>query len=323
MDFEIKMKDEVYDEIYTLMDNIEELNKGKEIAGWLLGDWKTEDDKLVLELDEFIIPSQEVSGVEVDIDENSMIDTIKEYGPEKCNRIKAHWHIHPFGKGSTTWSGTDETKIKKFMEPEKDRELFVFLLSSEDEIKARVEVNVKATILGNQHIVRESYDDLDVIVESKTNSTIFNKLKNRIKDKVVYPTKTIGTSCSSLEFDDYKGYYSNFKPLDSFIEQYEDKDDSYFPAKESYIVAKDKDGIVIKTSQHLGEFMLDNQNPKSILTMYDDIEVNVNGYNFIYLRPKKEIEDLFNLIKKEMEDFYYEFTEIKLEEDYADWGTLE
>ena len=106
MEFEIKMKANVYDEIDTLMKNIKELNDGNEIGGWLLGEWSIDDDndnggKATLELDEFIIPEQDVSYGEVDIDPSSITDMIKEFGTQKCNRVKAHWHIHPFGNGET------------------------------------------------------------------------------------------------------------------------------------------------------------------------------------------------------------------------------
>lgn len=187
MDIEVVLKDEVYEEITTLMKNVDKLNNGDEIGGWLLGDWRKSKEKATLFLDEFVIPKQEVSSTEVDISPESMMDTIKELGMEKCNKIKAHWHIHPFGKGSTSWSGTDEEKIKDFMEPSKGREIFVFLLSSEGELKARVEVNFKGSIkdLGGEFTVRKTLDDLDVRKETEeSNDALFGKLKARIDEKV-------------------------------------------------------------------------------------------------------------------------------------------
>jgi len=115
MEFEVLLKNEVYDEIFALMNNIEQLNGGKEIGGWLTGSWKVENDEATLLLDRFIIPKQEVSYGEVDMSPESMTDTMKEIGLEECNRIKAHWHIHPFGKGTTDWSQIDEEKRKRYI----------------------------------------------------------------------------------------------------------------------------------------------------------------------------------------------------------------
>jgi len=180
------MKDRVWEQVHTLMGNIKKLNDGDEIGGWMLGDWipNAKDDTSTLVLDEFIIPKQKVSSVEVDMSPESMSDIIKELGPEKCNRIKAHWHIHPWA-GKTDWSGTDEEKIKDFMDPTKDRGLFVFLLSSTDTLKARVELTFKGTnsFLGEVNL-KQHFDDLEVGHEGSNNIAILAELEARIKEKV-------------------------------------------------------------------------------------------------------------------------------------------
>lgn len=186
MEIKIRINKEPYKEITTLMHNIKEINKGDEIGGWLLGKWENNGKELELTLDKFIIPKQDVSGTEVDISPESMIDTIKEIGTEEGNRIKAHWHIHPFGKGNTNWSGVDEEKIEDFMHPEKQRDIFVFLLSSEDQIKARVEIRLKGKVNGMETPITltRSIDNLPVLTEETENKEIIEKLKERVKEKI-------------------------------------------------------------------------------------------------------------------------------------------
>lgn len=188
MKFSITMKKNVHDEILTLMQNISELNNGDEIGGWLLGDWVDKGDEMELVCDEFYIPKQEVSAAEVDISPESIIETIKDIGIDKSNRIKAHWHIHPFAQDTTNWSGTDETKIKDFMSPEKQREIFVFLLSSKTQLKARVELNYTATLLGKKFAIPQSIDGLPVTSEKNIDEiNIFNRLKEMIASKITRP----------------------------------------------------------------------------------------------------------------------------------------
>lgn len=184
MELQVKATQEVNKILQTLMHNIKDLNEGDEIGAWLLGDWTQKEETLTLLLDNVIIPKQDVSKAEVDISPASMIDTIKEIGQDQCNRIKAHWHIHPFGKGRTNWSSIDESKISDFMEPEKGREIFVFLLSSEDQIKARVEINATTTILGIKTTIKRSIDDLEVSIQGQEDETLIKQIKARIEEKV-------------------------------------------------------------------------------------------------------------------------------------------
>ena len=121
MEIEIQLKKQVHKEMTTIMQNIKELNDNDEIGAWLLGEWTKNKNKITLTLDQLVIPKQEVSSAEVDISPESMIDTIKEIGATGSNRIKAHWHIHPFDSGTPTWSTIDDDKITDFMEPDKGR----------------------------------------------------------------------------------------------------------------------------------------------------------------------------------------------------------
>ena len=142
------------------MHNIKTLNEGKEIGGWLTGNIELKEKTIIVTLEEFIIPKQTVTGTEVDISPESMIETIKEIG-EKTNNIKAHWHIHPFGKGKTNWSQTDEEKIKEFTKPEQ-REIFIFLLSSEDWMKARIIINTQIKVLGKTIPERIDINNIEI-----------------------------------------------------------------------------------------------------------------------------------------------------------------
>lgn len=197
MDFKIIMKDNVYDKLFCLMNNIKDINSGDEIGAWILGDWKTnrDNDTLTLLIDNFIIPKQKVSGAEVDISPESMSDTVREIGIKNANRIRGHWHIHPFGTGETNWSSIDETKINDFTSIEKERDLFVFLLSSLDTLKARVEFvgELKIPLIKETFKIKQSIDDLEVERESGyKKSPYLEELKQRIKDKVEKQTFNTG-----------------------------------------------------------------------------------------------------------------------------------
>jgi hypothetical protein len=182
----------VYEEIETLMHNIKELNNGDEIGGWLLGDWIDMGERMELICDKFYIPEQEVSSTEVDISPESIISTIKELGIDESNRIKGHWHIHPFSEDTTDWSSIDEDKITDFMKPDKGREIFVFLLSSKSKIKARVQINYTAQFLGKKFTVTQKYDNLEVNkFEDKDTNKILEKLKSVIADKIKRPVKNL------------------------------------------------------------------------------------------------------------------------------------
>ena len=184
MDWNIVLSNAVYDEIFTLMKHIRTLNEENEIGGWLTGNWVLDENNATLTLDSFIIPKQTVSKVEVDIGPESMIDMIKEFGPETSNRIKAHWHIHPFNTGPTDWSSIDDEKITDFMDPNKKREIFVFLLSSLDQIKARIEIRTKTTLLGKQLTSQQSYNNISVNRAGDGGPELLEKLKTRIAEKV-------------------------------------------------------------------------------------------------------------------------------------------
>jgi len=294
MEIEIKIKDNTYDEISTLMKNIKKLNDGNEIGGWLLGDWTiNEDNKATLLLDEFIIPKQEVSGGEVDIDPSSMTDMIKEFGIQKCNRLKAHWHIHPFGNGKTDWSSIDEEKIKDFMEPKKDREIFVFLLSSEDSIKARVELNTKTTILKKSFNIKKSYDNLDVERESSTDNSIFTKLKNRIKDKVSTSSVIYGKDWQKDE-----GYNKFYKTATN-NNRYKKEKSKY--EKPVWQVIRNHKLVILNTDLDFGEFMFGYTYGDEKISKYDTINMEKNGYKMKYLFTKTiEAEKFEKLLKSQL-----------------------
>jgi hypothetical protein len=232
MNFEIIMKDEVYENIFALMENINTLNKGLEIGAWLTGDWTHTKEKSSLLIDQFIIPKQEITKAEVDISPESMIDTIKELGYEESNRIKAHWHIHPFGKGDTNWSGVDEAKIKDFMCPSKEREIFVFLLSSEDRIKARVELRIrgKLSFLEENYVFMETFNNLPVIKESSLKASPYlEELKKRIDEKVTIKTFTNRPLSNNLTtIINNKGYSKDLPPTYELLYTYKHLKDKVY-----------------------------------------------------------------------------------------------
>lgn len=186
MKFSIMLKEKLNKQIRTLMHNIDEINGGNEIGAWLLGEWEKKDEGYVLVLDDLHIPKQKVSSAEVDISPDSMIDSIRELGAENCNKIKAHWHIHPFSSGEANWSGIDETKIENFTAPEKIKEAFCFLLSSKSSIKARIILNVKGSVFNDEVMyIKHIIDEPEILYEIPEEETkIFNDLKKEISEKI-------------------------------------------------------------------------------------------------------------------------------------------
>lgn len=194
MEFKIVLKDEVYDTVETLMHHNSELNDGNEIGAWLCGEWTTEGSNHTLLLDRLIIPKQKVSKTEVDINPEHLIEMINEYGIQVTNRIKSHWHIHPFGNGTPSWSGGDVQKFNEWMNPDTNREVFVFLLSSFDTMKARVELNLRTKFRNQTIIFKKSIDDLTVHRENPKptpENPYLQALKDRIADKVEKPKYTV------------------------------------------------------------------------------------------------------------------------------------
>jgi len=216
MEFKIKFEKNLYKKLKILMQNIDSINNGDEIAAWFLGDWKEQSNYMLLYLDEMVIPKQTISGTSVDIDESDMIDTIKELGYEKCSRIKAHWHIHPFSRYKPSWSGTDDKKIEDFMDFKKDRDIFVFLLSGKDDIVARIIVNMKAKVKPfNKTIsVQQEFEDVEILNEVEKDKTIIESLKKEIKSKVVKYHAKLENSCNK--------FFSKEKRI------YTGSDDKYF-----------------------------------------------------------------------------------------------
>ena len=214
MQFRVLMTNEVYDTVMTLMKHNAEINDGNEIGGWLCGNWQIDNNIATLRLDRFTIPKQKVSRTEVDISPESMISTLNELGVDESNRIKAHWHIHPFGTGETNWSGGDEDKIKDFMLPDKNRETFVFLLSSLDWIKARVELRMKTTLFGQPQNMWQSIDNLKVERETipDTESPYLAHLKEQISQKVeVEKWENKYPISNSNSFKDWEAEYKTAK----------------------------------------------------------------------------------------------------------------
>lgn len=248
MKIKIKMNKQTYKEIQTLMKNIKELNNGKEIGGWLLGEWKHTEEESKLNLTKFIIPKQEVSGADVEISTESMMDTLEEIGIENGKKIKAHWHIHPFSVGKTNWSGGDEEKIRSFMEPEKEREIFVFLLSSLDEIKARVEINytVKTSFLKEKKI-RQTFDNIQIENEKEEEKKIYEQLQKRINEKI--------TEKKSKTIHDYDNEYYNKYYKKNNYNTYPIKTQKKKEEKEYYIY-KEKNKVILIMSNELEKYMI-------------------------------------------------------------------
>lgn len=198
-DLTVQMTPDAYERIQALMSNVQELVDGSEIGAWLTGEWRG----TTLHIGGVLIPEQEVSNSQVDIGSESIRSLLKEHDPSVTNRIVGHWHIHPFGTGTTDWSGIDETKIGKFMRPCKGRERFAFLLSSYDWMKARVEARVETEHPWSEDEDDEStkrvcMDGIQVERIQDDRESIVDELREEIDEKV----EQVGRSSNTSQDDD-------------------------------------------------------------------------------------------------------------------------
>jgi len=143
-------------------------NYDKEIAGWITG--TIDGESIVLE--DLLIPEQEADTGGIEINGKAVIKLRKEYG-KKCEKIIGEWHSHH--SMGAFWSVTDEEFIKQFSEP---REICIFIVSSKDEHKIRVEIKKPFRI---------SIDDLDYKVE--TDDKLAKQLQKEIDKKITTPTR--------------------------------------------------------------------------------------------------------------------------------------
>jgi proteasome lid subunit RPN8/RPN11 len=140
-----------------------------EIAGWLLGEVK---DKQIY-LDDLIIPEQEAGKASVDINQEGILDTLKNH-KDKMKRIIGHFHTH--NSMGAFWSGQDEDNMKTLIR-NKNYFVFVVISSKADEGKfyqARVIVNSPFEIS----------QECDLIVEDKSLDVLREKIKTLVSNKV-------------------------------------------------------------------------------------------------------------------------------------------
>lgn len=144
-------------------------NYDKEIAGWITG--TIEGNSIILE--DLLIPEQEADSGGVDMTGKQLVKLRKEYG-KKCESIIGEWHSH--SSMGSFWSSTDEEFIKQFSEP---REICIFIVSSKETHKIRVEIRKPFTI---------SLDDLEYEVEE--DDKLAKKLQKELDKKVTIPIRT-------------------------------------------------------------------------------------------------------------------------------------
>jgi len=199
-DLAVRMEADTYERIQALMSHIQELNEGSEIGAWLTGEWAD----TTVTVDGVLIPEQTVSRSEVDIDGDSIRSLLKEYDPEVTNRIVGHWHIHPFGTGEEDWSGQDETKIGRFMQPNKQRHKFLFVLSSYDWMKARVEARMQTSHpwTDEQAGKRVCMDGIQVQRVRDDREAILEDLRQEINEKVTQHGEQARNASASSQTDD-------------------------------------------------------------------------------------------------------------------------
>lgn len=298
MMFKIVLENDVYDEIMVLMKNIDNINDGNEIGGWLTGKWSKESDEIVLTCDKFIIPEQEVSGAEVDMAPENLVSLVKSNGTSVANNIKCHWHIHPFTEKDAEWSGVDEDKIKSFMDPIKKRDIFVFILSSKTDMKARIELNVESYIgsLGVKFNTRKSVDNVQVSRKnSYVNETeIKKKLENEIKKKVKMHKSNI-LSYTSETYDANK----------------QESVSIYTP----YKVYKSKKKVIVKMFPNFYDYVKDKMSHELSSPNTETLGKKCCTYEF-HIKNKNMVKKCVKLFNDELEQLYEYYWNDRITDDF-------
>lgn len=308
MNMKVVLKDDVYDKVFCLMQNITELNEGKEIGAWLTGKWKIDDKEAILLCDKFIIPKQKAGFGSVEIDEDSMIDTIKDIGFDEANRICAHWHIHPFGTGATDWSSIDDEKIEDYMLPEKQREIFVFLLSSLDQIKARVEYYTEVNVpFLKMFKYKERISINDVIVERETPVTktkyygiLQEEIKSKVEKTVWKQAKGSTTDYKQKLLDDVTNYnnkgFENWliTTHNNYLKLKIDKGfNEYLTGFRDVMEGIQKPDNFTKKGTYV-QYGFFNKNPKTMSTLKEKITEIMEEYEAMYLYNDEIVEGYQN-----------------------------
>ena len=137
------------------------------------------DGNLRLVLDDILIPPQEASTGEVDIDGKSQVEMFKEYGAEKCQRIIGHWHSHH--TMGTFFSQTDETMMKSYSE---NKSFCIFIVSSEGKHLIRMVFRNKPYEFKIENVEYEVEEDEAIKSEME------EEIKKKVKEPVVTSTTT-------------------------------------------------------------------------------------------------------------------------------------
>jgi len=210
IDVKVEFEKRLYKKLKCIMNNINIVNDGKELGAWLLGKWRKDEESYILKLHEMIIPKQKVYGEEVDLSPESMIEVVNEIGHKKSNMIKAQWHIHPFSSNVPSWSPWDEIQIADLMNPEKDRKIFVFLLSGMNDIIAKVVINTKSKIniingISEEVDVTTVLDDVEILNETNVDQNLYDNIKKEIEGKIIKEKKGVVPTVNKnlLRYYDY------------------------------------------------------------------------------------------------------------------------
>lgn len=301
MKFEIVLTRRMDIILNLLMRKNKTLVEGKEMTAWLCGEWDNTESNFRLLIDDILIPSQVVSGAEVDTDHKSMTELIKEYGIDKTNRIKAHWHIHPFGDCKTSFSGGDVTMMTEHME---DRELFVFLVSSNAVITSRLYLKTQFNLLGFKMTELKQIDDVEIVVEEDAMTTTIEKeIEQIIKDKVSIK-KPVLENTSWKGFNrgfagDYGGWYDygwgGYSKKKKDIEPIESYEQSY------YVYPDEKNIIYEIVEKHKKAIDISSFGKILKAEMKD-------GYLVVTLLPYKDINKVCDILNAKLEKYFKEVT---------------
>ena len=137
------------------------------------------DGNLRLVLDDILIPPQEASTGEVDIDGKSQVEMYKEYGAEKCQRIIGHWHSHH--TMGTFFSQTDETMMKSYSE---NKPFCIFIVSSQGKHLIRLVFRNKPYEFKIENVEYEVEEDEAIKSEME------EEIKKKVKEPIVTSTST-------------------------------------------------------------------------------------------------------------------------------------
>lgn len=176
------MKLHITPQLYTKLRYIVE-NYQIEIGGYLIGEIR---NKQVF-LQDILIPSQQISGVHVDISAEAQLDLRRKY-KDKVFKILGHFHSHH--TMGAFWSGTDLNLMEETMEHKK---FYVFIVGSTTGFLIRVSI---------RDPIQYDIENCDFFIDSLEFNNFRNSIDKLVDENVGKSQINSGNSDDNEESDD-------------------------------------------------------------------------------------------------------------------------